>query len=971
MAAGTLSEKARLSPRPSSPVSLAAKGSFVETVQEPVRDQALLHRPLRLSRITIWLWPPLAFLLLALVMTWPLAAHLGSRLPGLGDALQQTWILAYNAHALRTDPANFWNAPIFYPYPDTAAYHDHHLVQSLVAAPLIWATGNPVFAHNLLILLSFTLTGWAVYLLAHAVAAESAPTAPAEAVAWAAFAAGCGVAFASYRIAHLVHLNLLQTGWLVLALFFLRRLLRPHAVGGGRWSDAVLLGLFVALQMANAFYYGYFAAVVLGAYGLFWAAGVLWQRVRRGEPLPWFVLARLGLAALIAAVFSVPLLLPYLRIYRTLGIVRSVAELENWSAPLRAYFSVTASNRLYAPLGEAVVDAGEMVLFPGLLLLLLGLLGAIRGMLRRRSHTSATDGKAWLFWCLLAAGALLLSLGTAVRLVRFGDPLPLPTLYTLLYTYVPGFGSMRVPSRWGWLVTLALAILAATALVHLLARFRSLWRHIAGFVLVAIILGEQLAVPVPLSQPVLADVPPVYPWLAAPAQADLTTVVELPVGPLPRGEELERIIWRHFHSMHHWKRQPIAYGALIPFGTVELMRRLQALPEPGVITYLQAVGVDTLILHRDEFEPGRLDALVAGLDALPNVSRRAEVGRSLVYAISPEPAFALPAGSIFVSNDERMPGLPVLGLIRRWQAEERALYGSGRLRFYGPLRPAAPGFVADYGLLAADEDPAAYGYGAAAPLWAGEGLALYRRAPALVASLSLATQPPGQFHPDFPAAARILLEDTRLHVNDARLSWPVGMPSGVVELDVASLGERVRVNGEDVAVPPGRSVLRLPLENNTVLHVEGASEQFATLRIRVVQGTGATPTTTPQPGLVARAEAGYNGGLLEIRVVAAGAAGVLLDIRGARALDDRPVHLLLGELPVEPAGGEALFAVDPLQPEAPWLLGRESPEDGRYIAYIKSAEAPDGPGHPVAKFNIRGGQLVDFEVVKLPLTVVP
>jgi hypothetical protein len=321
------------------------------------------------------LWPPLAFLALACLMTWPLAANLGTRLPGLGDALQQSWILAWNAHILRSDPAAFWQAPIFYPYPDTAAYHDHHLVQSIVGAPVIWATGNPVLAHNLLLLLSFALTGWATFLLARDVAREALPDAPPAAVAWAAFAAGCAVAFASYRIAHLVHLNLLQTGWLILALLFLRRLLRPRELGGWRWRDALLLGLFTGLQIANAFYYGFFAIVLLSGYGLLWAAHALWRRARHSAPLPWALLPRLGLAVVIAAALAVPLLLPYLRIYGTLGIQRSIVEVDNWSAPLRAYLSVPASNRLYAPLGELVVDAGEMVLFPGLLLAALGLAG--------------------------------------------------------------------------------------------------------------------------------------------------------------------------------------------------------------------------------------------------------------------------------------------------------------------------------------------------------------------------------------------------------------------------------------------------------------------------------------------------------------------------------------------------------------------------------------------------------------------
>lgn len=920
-------------------------------------------------------WPPLACLALAALMTWPLAANFGARLPGLGDALQQTWILAWNAHILRADPASFWQAPIFYPYSDTAAYHDHHLVQSLVGAPLIWATGNPVLAHNVLLLLSFALTGWAVFLLARDVAADAAPAAPPAAVAWGAFAAGCAVAFSAYRVAHLVHLNLLQTGWLALALLFLRRLLRPPERGGGRWADAALLGLFAGLQMINAFYYGYFAAVVLGAYTLLWAAAALWRRWRAGARLPWHVLPRLGLAAAIAAALSVPLLLPYLRIYTTLGIVRSLAEIENWSAPLRAYLSVTASNRLYGPLGEVVVDSGEMVLFPGLLLAGLGLLAVGMGINERRPAFSGTDRPAargdLLFWALLAAGAMLLSFGTAVRLVRYGDPLPIPTPYALLYSLVPGFGSMRVPARWGWLVTLALALLAAAALARLLSRLRPPWRHVAGAAVAAIILAEQAAFPIPLSQPVLADVPPIYRWLGAPEQADLTTLIELPVGATPRGAELERITWRHFYSLHHWKRQPVAYGAVIPFGAVELLRRLQDLPDPEALGYLRLVGVDTLLLHRDEYDPAALADLAAGLAAAPGVQLRADVGGSLVYTLAPEPALDLAPSSIFVSSDERMPGLPVLGLIRRWGDAGHQLYGAGRVRFYRPLRELPQGFVADYALLASGEDPAAHGYDAAGLIWQGQGLALYRRDPALLASLSLAEPVAGQFHPRYPESLELTPGARGLRVGDSELTWEAPVSALAVELDVVNLAGDLEVDGRPLGLPPGRSTLSLMLELGTTTRLEGHPGEVAILQARVVRPDGPGGALQPRPGLVAAAEAAGEGSLLTVRVRGAGAPGVMLDVRGAAARDDRPIYLVSGAQPLPAGEGAVSFAVDLLRPEAPWAAGSEAAEDGRYIVYIKDQAAPEGPGRPVAQFFIRDGRVAELAAVPLPLTTVP
>lgn len=75
-----------------------------------------------------WAWVPLTYLALTLLMTWPLAMHLSDSLAGLGDAQFQTWLLAWDAHALATAPTTIWQAPILFPYPDTLAYHDHMLV---------------------------------------------------------------------------------------------------------------------------------------------------------------------------------------------------------------------------------------------------------------------------------------------------------------------------------------------------------------------------------------------------------------------------------------------------------------------------------------------------------------------------------------------------------------------------------------------------------------------------------------------------------------------------------------------------------------------------------------------------------------------------------------------------------------------------------------------------------------------------
>jgi hypothetical protein len=180
------------------------------------------------------------YLCLAVITTHPLWLHLADAVPGdIGDPLLNTWILAWDSHALLTDPLHLFDANIFYPLPHTLAYSEHLLSTAALVLPLGLVSGEPVVAYNLSLLLSFPLAGLGMYLLV---------------LHWthrrqAAFLAGLALAFAPYRLASIAHLQLLSIQWLPFSLLALDRLLHqgvahtcpiPHlwcgtgAAGAGR-----------------------------------------------------------------------------------------------------------------------------------------------------------------------------------------------------------------------------------------------------------------------------------------------------------------------------------------------------------------------------------------------------------------------------------------------------------------------------------------------------------------------------------------------------------------------------------------------------------------------------------------------------------------------------------------------------------------------------------------------------------------
>ncbi|HEY7139832.1 MAG TPA: hypothetical protein VIE44_07030, partial [Methylomirabilota bacterium] len=102
---------------------------------------------------------------LAVLLTWPAAAHLGAVAADLGDPLLTTWILAWDVHALATAPLRFFDANMFHPHRQTLAYTEHLVGLVPLVAPLRLLGAPPLLAHNVLWLATFPLTGLAMFWL--------------------------------------------------------------------------------------------------------------------------------------------------------------------------------------------------------------------------------------------------------------------------------------------------------------------------------------------------------------------------------------------------------------------------------------------------------------------------------------------------------------------------------------------------------------------------------------------------------------------------------------------------------------------------------------------------------------------------------------------------------------------------------------------------------------------------------------
>ncbi|MGH7893557.1 MAG: hypothetical protein ACREQL_02765, partial [Candidatus Binatia bacterium] len=347
--------------------------------------------------------------------TWPVAAHLGTHVYDpthhggfVADSIRADirlvlWILAWDVHALTTSSAHLWDANIFHPAPGTLALSEHLLGALPIYAPLLFATGDPVFAHQATLLATFVGAWLGMLALARAWTGR-----------WpAAILAASLFAFSPFRGGHLGALQI-EGGWMlpivVLAAW------RSLTTTGLAWP--VALAVTLALVALHSVYL---------AYGLFAGVGTLVAVVVALDAQARAAWRRVALPMLGAAVVFADAARRYLAMREGGTLVQPRSE-----------FVALAS----AALGQTGATFAGVVALLSLPWWRRGLGQAVRPV--------------WIAGVVAAAIVChALALGPVVRVG--GTTVTGP--YALAAWIVPGFDALRVPLRLNAFVTLCAALL--------------------------------------------------------------------------------------------------------------------------------------------------------------------------------------------------------------------------------------------------------------------------------------------------------------------------------------------------------------------------------------------------------------------------------------------------------------------------------------------------------------------------------
>jgi hypothetical protein len=391
------------------------------------------------------------YLLIAVVLTWPLVTLFSTHLAGFpfGDAQEMTRHIWWIQHALRTGQPVIFQPLMAYPQGLEGVILWSNPLQFFPGWLFAFVLPLPA-AYNLFMLLTLALNGWAAWWLVRGLTEHDG----------AAFIAGLVFMSAPTIQAHLagghgglvVQWPLPLLAWAVLQL---------DADGTG-WRIH-LRRILLAAGLVILTSWGHTLQMIYAVMPLVAVIGVAWL-IRR----QWWSVLRLGIAVGLGGLLLIVFLLPVLS--ATFGTSAYIAEGGGiaFSADLLSPFTPSFRHPLYGQLsltrqvlGINIVEGHSYI---GIISLLLLLIAAWR-----------KPARVWLALLLVAfvlsLGPLLKLFDQPVTLTINGYQTPLVLPWALVYD-LPGFSLARTPGRFNFGMALAVAVLAGYGVKWLAERWQ-------------------------------------------------------------------------------------------------------------------------------------------------------------------------------------------------------------------------------------------------------------------------------------------------------------------------------------------------------------------------------------------------------------------------------------------------------------------------------------------------------------------
>lgn len=535
----------------------------------------------------------IAYSILTIVFTYPVAFSSNEMIPGHGDVFQFLWFFWLFKEALLNFTSPYYTDYIFYPSGISLAFSTITPLNSIVSIPLQLGFGL-VNAYKILWLLTFILSGFGAFLLVKHLTNDTR----------AAFVAGMIFMFCPYRFAHaLGHMNLISTQWIPFYLLFLIKSVKEN-----KMHNTFLAGIFLFLTAISCYYYLIYLFMFTFIY-------ILYRQLSYKDIFKRSVINRLGIMTLTFSIIVFPFMYPLIReILFSRSDYMYGGEFVKYSADLLGFFIPHVFHPLFKDFVSPIYSnfsggPAEYTVFIGYTVILLSILCLLK--------VNYGDVK---FWALSAFLFFILSLGPILHingisnfLVK-GYNLYIPLPYAVLM-HIPIFSMARVPSRWDILVMISLAVLSGYGLNYLFSKYRNNKpnsKHKINIIFIFIsclILFEFLSVPYLMSS---AEIPTFYKEISN-DQEDYA-ILEVPI--LGYTEPM-------FYQTLHGKRIIGGFVSRVPYEKIEFLEStplirdlLYLYPSEDIIKHnLSEVGpaitsyynISYIIVHKDRLTTEQLN----------------------------------------------------------------------------------------------------------------------------------------------------------------------------------------------------------------------------------------------------------------------------------------------------------------------------------------------------------------------------
>ena len=628
----------------------------------------------------------LLYAALAFALLVPFSLHMASRAMSPGSDENFTlWVFAWDVHAFLHQPLHIFDANIMAPLPNTLGYEENGIGSALMAAPILWATGNVLLAVNVVGFLTIPLSGLGVYVLARKLRIGEA----------GAILAGLFFALDPPRFFRLEQFHITAIQWIPFCLAFL------HAyLDGARRRDLwIALGFFSAQALTG----GHGTAFLMIAIAL-----LLLFRLVMGEPIALMTRIRDLGSGVLLLIPAVLIYLPYHRARAEAGLERT---LEGWYTPPASFLATPSriDSAIAAHFPPWLLDSPRAYLFPGYVILVF-LAAAPWFLPKVKAISPAAAGVRWLgrlatlleviatvyvvaggvfawfgvsrikvddsvlvsvrhparLWIVaglaitlrwLLSGRVPFALGNRVRSIPralgawrerartspavFYSLLAIFTATLLLgppfglwqFVYwIPPLSFIRAPLRFSLLVVLGLAIVLGAIFDRLSSRWTSRVRVGAAWLLGALLVVEFSAIPLE-GGAVSIDLPSIDRWLNT--QPKPFTIAEVPLAsPSDVGRFNSESATYMLHSTAHFQKTVMGFSGVLPPDHGLLYEQLSQFPDEDGLEHLLAFHVTYVVVHGDDYSPEAFAALEERLlefrDWLTLVHAE---GRERVYAI--------------------------------------------------------------------------------------------------------------------------------------------------------------------------------------------------------------------------------------------------------------------------------------------------------------------------------------------------